>query len=167
MDDTTKRNSMERDGPTIQLGQLAETTGFLIRRLHNFSAGSWNYGQLAGGDNITAVQAGLLILIDENPMVTQSQLAPVLDVETPTLVRSITRLAELGLIRKDIDEHDRRSSRLNLTPAGQEVVQRMKRYMLERESRLTEALSREEVKTLKTLLKKVISRHSRSDAWDF
>jgi len=150
----------------VQLGSLSRMTGFMLRRLHNLSVGTWNAQRLGDGSHITAVQAGLLILIDANPGITQSQLAPVLDIETPSLVRSISRLSELDLIEKQVDENDRRSSHLLLSPRGLEVVEIYKEYLKQREAYFAEALTPEEVDTLQSLLKKMLAHQSSSDVWE-
>ena len=166
MDGATKIPDPAKKPYEVKLGPLSKMTGFLLRRLHNLSVGSWNVKQLGDGSNITAVQAGFLILIDANPGITQSQLAPILDIETPSLVRSISRLSELGLIEKQTDENDRRSSHLFLTANGKDAVKNYKAYLKQREAYFAEALTPEEVDTLQTLLKKMLAHQSKSGVWE-
>lgn len=114
---------------------------------------------------ITPVQAGLLVLIAENPGITQSRLIPVLDVESATLVKSVSRLEELELIEKTRSPTDRRSLHLTLTQKGREVVQVVEANMQAREMRLSQQFDADEYAIFLRILNKLIATQSRSTNW--
>ena len=73
---------------------------------------------------------------------------------------------ELGLIEKQTDENDRRSSHLFLTANGKDAVKNYKAYLKQREAYFAEALTPEELDTLQTLLKKMLAHQSKSGVWE-
>lgn len=165
-EDRRSRPAPGCEGRRVSLGILSDTSGFLVRRLHNLFAASWSPPLPGEAPPITAVQAGLLMLIAENPGVSQGQLAPVLDVEGATLVKSVSRLVEAGLVEKSVNQSDRRSFDLYLSVRGAGMVETLRGHMAAREERLMAALSPEEAAVFKRTLRRLIALHSRSDAWD-
>lgn len=151
--------------PPIKFGRLRYTTGFLVRRLNNLLASSWGTDIAAAAVRITPVQAGLLVLISENPDITQSRLIPVLDVESATLVKSISRLLELELVEKRQSRTDRRSFLLRLTEKGREVARIVEENMAARERRLSQPIDSEEYAIFLRVLNKLIATQSRSSNW--
>jgi MarR family transcriptional regulator for hemolysin len=73
---------------------------------------------------LTLARARLLLHISRNSAVNQSELAAVLDLEQPTLVRLLDGLEERGLIRRCAVDGDRRAKQVALTDkARAEVVE--------------------------------------------
>jgi MarR family transcriptional regulator for hemolysin len=60
-----------------------------------------------------------------DPALSQRELAEVLGVEGPTLVRHLDRLAAEGLIERRRDPHDRRVTRVEVTPKGVDLLERL------------------------------------------
>lgn len=58
---------------------------------------------------------------------TQTELAHCLSVEQPTVVAMLDRLQRAGLVRREVDPHDRRMRRIHLTSAGAEVYAEVRR----------------------------------------
>ncbi|MBN2678605.1 MarR family transcriptional regulator [Acidithiobacillus montserratensis] len=58
---------------------------------------------------------------------TQTELAHCLSVEQPTVVAMLDRLQRAGLIRREVDSHDRRMRRIRLTNEGAEVYTEVQR----------------------------------------
>ncbi len=148
--------------PPLKFGRLAHTTGFLVRRLHNLLSSSWaDEVQSVGAGRTTPVQAGLLILINENPGVTQARLLKALDVESATLVRSIAKLVDAGFVEKTRNPSDKRSSFLNLTAAGGEVLEEVEARMAAREAKLAEDISAADLEAFQRVLVQLIAKRSR------
>lgn len=152
-------------GQDVSLGRLRYTVGFLVRRLHNLLVANWGQDIAPASVRITPVQAGLLVLISENPDITQSRLIPVLDVESATLVKSITRLQEMGLIDKIRSDTDKRSFHLRMTERGWEVVKTIHVNMEARATRLAHDIDPQEFAIFLKVLHKLIARESRSSTW--
>lgn len=99
-------------------------------------------------------RAGLLILIDANPGVTQSRLAEAVLRDRSTLVGTLHELQEQGWIerRRGID---RRTNGLWLTAAGRRRLAGMLRAIERHERRIAARLTPRERRTLLALLERV------------
>ena len=58
-----------------------------------------------------------------------TDLARAVRVTSPTMTRVIDRLVEIGFVRREADQDDRRAIRLGLTPAGRRVLARHSRTL--------------------------------------
>ena len=148
-----------------KLGRLQFVPGFLIRRLSNLFVMSWENYFSDIEIRITPVQAGILILIDENPGITQAEVAHILDVEGPTLVKSITRLEDAGLVVKSPRPTDRRAFDLNLSDKAKGLVSEIDNRLKQHERDVFAALSTKERSELVVLLQRVLASNMKSDAW--
>lgn len=102
-------------GRSLYLAQRA-THDALDRRLREHGAGVWSWVLLREAANAEGAS--------------QRELAELMRIEPPTLVRHLDKLAEEGLVERRPDPHDRRVMRVSVTAAGrrrltclQEVVQ--------------------------------------------
>ncbi|HZM34550.1 MAG TPA: MarR family transcriptional regulator [Burkholderiales bacterium] len=99
-------------------------------------------------------QAGMLLLIDANPGVTQGRLAGAVRLERSTMVGVVDALEARGLIERRRGE-DRRTNGLWLTRAGRALVSRLKRGIEVHECRVAARLSAAERRQLLALLEKL------------
>jgi MarR family transcriptional regulator for hemolysin len=74
---------------------------------------------------ISRAQWAVLVRIDRNEGLNQSELADMLDLQPITLTRLLDRLADNGLIERRADPHDRRANRLYLKPAAKPLLARL------------------------------------------
>jgi MarR family transcriptional regulator, transcriptional regulator for hemolysin len=74
---------------------------------------------------ISRAQWAVLIRIDRNEGLKQSELADMLDLQPITLTRLLDRLAGNGLIERRADPNDRRANRLYLKPAAKPLLDRL------------------------------------------
>ncbi|HEY9450763.1 MAG TPA: MarR family transcriptional regulator [Gemmatimonadaceae bacterium] len=74
---------------------------------------------------ISAAQAYPLILISQNDGIRQGELAERLDIEGPTLVRTLDQLGAMGLVDRRPDPADQRAKTLHLTAAGEAMAARV------------------------------------------
>ncbi|HKS86730.1 MAG TPA: MarR family winged helix-turn-helix transcriptional regulator [Pseudolabrys sp.] len=74
---------------------------------------------------ISRAQWAVLIRIDRNEGLKQSELADMLDLQPITLTRLLDRLSENGLIERRADPHDRRANRLYLKAAARPLLDRL------------------------------------------
>lgn len=74
---------------------------------------------------ISRAQWAVLIRIDRNEGLKQSELADMLDLQPITLTRLLDRLADNGLIERRADPNDRRANRLFLKPAAKPLLNRL------------------------------------------
>src|SRR5215468_8967304 len=74
---------------------------------------------------ISRAQWAVLMRIDRNEGLKQTELADLLDVQPITLTRLLDRLAESGLIERRPDPDDRRAKRLYLTAQAKPLVDQL------------------------------------------
>lgn len=74
---------------------------------------------------ISRAQWTVLVRLERNEGLKQSELAEVLDLQPISLTRLLDRLAENGLIERRPDPNDRRANRLYLTPAARPLLERL------------------------------------------
>ncbi len=100
-------------------------------------------------------QVGILVVIDENPDMTQQQLCEGIGVDKSTFAISLDRLAERGLIRRVRSDEDRRRNSLRLTTKGAAALKTMLAHVERHEQRVFARLSAVERKILFEALKKI------------
>src|SRR6185437_4070349 len=74
---------------------------------------------------ISRAQWAVLMRIDRNEGLKQSELADMLDLQPITLTRLLDRLADNELIERRADPNDRRANRLYLRPAAKPLLDRL------------------------------------------
>ena len=99
-------------------------------------------------------RAGILLLIEANPGVTQSRLAQAVGLDRSTLVGVLHALEARSLVERRRGE-DRRTNGLWLTRTGQALVASLKRRIRTHERRVAARLSAAERVQLLALLEKL------------
>jgi DNA-binding MarR family transcriptional regulator len=99
-------------------------------------------------------RAGILLLIDANPGVTQSRLAQAVGIDRSTLVGVLHGLERLELLERRRGE-DRRTNGLWLTRPGRKLVSSLKQRIRVHERRVASGLSTAERAQLLRLLEKL------------
>jgi DNA-binding MarR family transcriptional regulator len=79
------------------------------------------------GEELSPSQAAALATIDRHGPLTPSELADRERVKRPTATRVIARLEETGLVHRTRDPQDGRSSLVALSPAGRELLDRVRK----------------------------------------
>ena len=74
---------------------------------------------------ISRAQWAVLIRIDRNEGLKQTELADMLDLQPITLTRLLDRLCDSGLIERRSDPNDRRAKRLFLTAAARPMLEQL------------------------------------------
>jgi DNA-binding MarR family transcriptional regulator len=137
-------------------GVLDELLGYQIRRAQTrlFAHFQSQLEQL----RITPGQFGLLILIAENPGITQVALARAVGIERATLGEFIDRFEREKLVERRMLVGDRRSYALHLTKRGELFVTTAVPAVQAHEAQFTDHLSATERATLLRLLTKLADR---------
>jgi DNA-binding MarR family transcriptional regulator len=78
------------------------------------------------GEELSPSQAAALATIDRHGPLTPSELAVRERIQRPTATRLIARLEQTGFVDRTRDPDDRRSSVVALTPAGRELLARVR-----------------------------------------
>jgi DNA-binding MarR family transcriptional regulator len=94
------------------------------------------------GDDVTASRLAALATVENHGPLTLGELAAIEQVQPPSMTRIVGRLEEQGFVTRQVDATDRRVARVEITPAGTEVlaVMRTRRnaFLAERVARFTD-----------------------------
>lgn len=115
---TRKGNGPEPDSSReLDLSSLRQTPGFMIRilQLENFEAFYPHFREL----RLSPVEYAILVTLRDNKAVTQSELAGVLKMQLPNLVKILSRMEETGTIKRKRSARDKRAVELSLSAAGE------------------------------------------------
>jgi DNA-binding MarR family transcriptional regulator len=77
-----------------------------------------DFAQGPGGEDVTPGLFGVLVIIEANPDMKQSDLARATHLDRSTVVTVIDNLEKRGLVERRVALHDRRSNAIRLTAAG-------------------------------------------------
>jgi DNA-binding MarR family transcriptional regulator len=100
---------------------LRDYTGFLLRRVS--MATFERFSRVAAEHGLHPMHFGMLVIIDADGPVTQTELVHRTGVDASTMVARIDALEERGLVERQRSTEDRRSNELRLTPAGRETLE--------------------------------------------
>jgi len=141
------------DGAPLSLGMLPELVGRQLRiaQLLAFK----DFSMEVEGTSLTPGSFETLELLDKNPGLGQSRLAAAIGLDKSSLVPAIARLESLGLVERKASAVDRRANELRITAKGRKTLGVLRSYVLERESRITAGMTKSEIQTLNSLLKRV------------
>lgn len=101
---------------------------------------------------ITEQQWRVLRVLSEHEALDATQLADRASLHQPSLTRILKTLTERGFIRRSVDDHDRRRQVVELTTAGQAVIEDNLAQATEIADALRDALGTERFDTLLDLL---------------
>ncbi|GAB4119462.1 MAG: hypothetical protein Tsb008_22310 [Rhodothalassiaceae bacterium] len=158
----TAGSTGSQDG-RISFGTLSSLFGFRLR-LAQMRLFQHFRDSLAEFD-ITPGQAGLLILVHDNPGISQSSLARAIEVERATLGQSIDRLVKRGLVLRERNDSDRRAYALVLSGQGHDFVARLIPAIRRHEAALAANLTESEFAMLEKLLARFLGDKGRGEEY--
>ena len=112
-----------------------------------------------GEQDVTPGLFGVLVIIEANPDLKQSDLARAAHLDRSTVVTIIDNLERRGLVERRAALHDRRSNAIRLTAAGAGLLRKLKRQVSQHEKRLLSNFSDAERTLFFKLLQKVFPEH--------
>jgi DNA-binding MarR family transcriptional regulator len=129
---------------TIDLGGLNRHLGYFIRRVQ-----VWVFQDFIltlKSLDISPAQYSVLLVIDTNPGLSQTELARTLGIQRARLVRMLHQLDKRGLTRRLQSSADGRTHALRLTQKGQELAE-------QHEVRLIDRIGAEPYRAIKNILR--------------
>ncbi|MDD9908618.1 MAG: MarR family transcriptional regulator [Ahrensia sp.] len=142
------------------MNEIYTMPGHLIRRLQQISVSIFAESVKAEGIDLTSPQFAALTILDEHPGIDQATLAGMIALDRPTIGGVVKRLANKGLVERNISETDGRAKRLSLTPSGKAMVRRMHPLVVASQARILEGLSDKEKKQFTALADKIARLHN-------
>lgn len=139
------------------LGILPNLMGYQLRLaqiaiFRDFSA-------TLGAHGITPGLFGVLVIIEANPGMKQTELARATHLDRSTVVSVIDNLERRGLVIRRAEAADRRSNALALTAEGAALLKQLKRMITQHEKRIVRHLDADERASLVRLLQKILPEH--------
>lgn len=137
----------------IDLGLLPNLVGYQLRRaqIETFQ----HFAANLGDEGMRPGWFGLLIIVANNPGLSQTQLARTLGVDGSTMVAMIDRMEASNWVARTRSKTDRRSHELHLTDAGAELLERITPAVRDHDGAITANLTDTESAELLRLLRKV------------
>lgn len=99
------------------------------------------FDQRARTWGMTRAQCVILMRLELQPGMSQTELATVCEVEPITVARLIDRLESNGLVERRADPSDRRMHRLHVLPAAGPILAEIRRYRAEHATKLHEGIA--------------------------
>jgi DNA-binding MarR family transcriptional regulator len=137
----------------VSFGPLAALIGYRIRRAYGLVF--YTFNEMFEPLGIAFGQYSVLALIGLNPGISQMALADASDIDRSTVVPITDRFVRLGWVRRTRRREDRRMYSLRVTPAGQEILDRANKLIIDHDERITKNLSKEERRQLMDLLARI------------
>ena len=153
------RNSIKSANPprnqvhAIDYGLLPKLIGYQLRlaQVRVFK----DFMQATAAHEISPGLLGVLLLIQANPGLNQSELAAAVALDRSTMVGVIDRLERRGWVERKAAQADRRAYQLVLTASGAERLRQFTALVAEHEKRILAGLSETEIRVLHQLLPKI------------
>ena len=107
--------------------------------------------------NINSTQLELLFEISRNNNINQEKIAAGCSIDKGAVARSIKKLEENGLVKREIDVNNRRQNKVSLTELGDETLEKSVRILEKWEDEVTSDVEKEMLKkVLKDIAVKTI-----------
>ena len=150
-----KKMSTEEAPPARQMrfGALGDSLGYALRRAQ--LAATAEFLEVMKEVDLRPTQFSVLILINENPGVRQSEVCAALGLQKANFVPLLNELERRGLAERRPGIPDRRASALHMTEQGATVLRRALQLHSEWEDQVAERLGPRGREQLLGLLKKL------------
>jgi DNA-binding MarR family transcriptional regulator len=136
---------------------LYRTPGHLIRRCQQIAVAI--FMEETAASNITPPQFAALIALAAHPGIDQRRLADAIAFDRSTIGDLVTRLEARGLLTRTVGD-DRRTKRLELTPAGTELLRTLERTVDRIQERILEPLAPDQREAFVEMLAEVVHLHN-------
>jgi DNA-binding MarR family transcriptional regulator len=143
----------ERHVPGIAYEVLDELTGYAIRRAQ--LASQVVFERVVGGTKFTPQRFSSLVIVEQNPGLTQTRLAEILGIARSGVMLLIDFHEAEGFVARVPSATDRRAYGLRITPAGRRRLAEVKRLVREADRHVAAGLSAAERRKLVALLENV------------
>ena len=134
---------------------LAGSLGFLVGRANAAMRAGFNRAIAGAGIAATTEQWGVLNIVRASPGIIQSVLAERSMKDRTNVTRMLDLLEKNGHIERRSDADDRRSYRIYITTAGEELLERLRPLAVAVNKKATRGFTGEERRLLTGLLKKI------------
>lgn len=139
---------------SLDLRALQRTPGFMLRLAQlKFFEGFYEEFAALG---LTPATYAIFAIIRDNPGVPPSNLASLLRLRLPNLIKILNELESSGFIRRNRSKSDRRAIELMLTPKGTKLIEEGARLTDSYNRKMLAPLTEAEQRTLLELLNRML-----------
>ncbi|WP_010140699.1 MarR family winged helix-turn-helix transcriptional regulator [Oceanicola sp. S124] len=142
----------------IKLGHLSQDMAYMSRALRSHIRAMNN--DVFADAEVSSGQIAILSIIEQNPGLSQNDLATAVVVRKSTLVKLVADLEADGLIERVRHKTDRRVNALSLTAAGEDKMAALRPLMAGHTDNILSCLDQAERATLMALLNRVLENIS-------
>jgi DNA-binding MarR family transcriptional regulator len=148
----------------LNLTALQQTPGFMVRilQLHIFE----EFFAYFADTGFSPAEHSVLVTVRDNPSVTQSELAAVLRIQLPNLVKILTKLEAAGFLRRKRSTKDKRAVELTLTVSGREAAELASKMARAFNVQTLSALSKREQTLFLDMLTRLVKFRTNSEGHD-
>lgn len=114
---------------------------------------------------LTLAQWQVLATLSRFERATMGEVAAFCATDRTTLTRTVDRMVDEGLVRRDRDAADRRLVQLNLTPHGREVFVAAQSHVMQFNDRVTGALDAGAMEDLQPVIRRILDHVLDDPAW--
>jgi MarR family transcriptional regulator for hemolysin len=139
--------------PTPQRPPLVPPIGLRLARTSRVVSQAFERAMAEAGGSASTWQ--VLVLVRSGQWGTQSQLAQAMGITAATMTHHLNALEKQGLVRRWREDGNRRVQRVELTPEGVELFDRLRHVAQAHDDRLRAELSEAEANQLAELLEKL------------
>lgn len=151
---TLPTSSLEPASSRDTIVQIQECLQIMSQSMNQVRAHE-NLLQAAG---VRLDKAGVALLfklhLHEESSLRVTDLAELLGVDPPTVTRKVQQLERLGFVTREADHEDRRATRIRLTPAGRDTLERVLGAHRELLARFFEEWSEKDVAAFAAMLER-------------
>jgi MarR family transcriptional regulator, lower aerobic nicotinate degradation pathway regulator len=136
--------------------------GHLIRRLQQIAVAI--FMEETAQFQITPVQYSALLAVRNHPGIDQTSLMKIIAFDRSTIGDVVQRLENKSLIRRTVNDADRRTRTLYITPSGRHLLSKVKKAVDAAQDKIVAPLSREERREFVRMMHKLVqlnNDHSR------
>lgn len=142
------------------------TAGHLFFLLHHLVRQRENaLGRELTQSGLTLSQWQVLATLSRLEKATMGEVAAFCATDRTTLTRTVDRMVEDGLVKRDRDSVDRRQVQLNLTDKGWDAFRDAQGHVTSFNDRVTGALKAEDVERLQPMIRRVLVHVLDDKAW--
>ena len=148
----------------LNLTALQQTPGFMIRilQLHIFE----EFFAYFADTGLSPAEHSVLVTVRDNPSITQSELAAVLRIQLPNLVKILAKLEATGFLRRKRSTKDKRAIELTLTAPGREAAELASKMAGAFNVKTLSALSKREQTVFLDMLTRLVKSRTSSEGHD-
>ena len=137
--------------------RMTDRPTWLLSRACARATGLLQEGFAQGGDGLRSYHYRLLAALDEQGPASQAALGRGTGIDRSDVTAALVDLEERGLVRRDVNQEDRRRNIVSITAAGVQRLEALETIVDEVQERLLAPLSESERRQFVTLMRRIAS----------